>query len=216
MKVSAIIPAYNEERTISQVVEAAKGCSLIDEVIVVDDGSCDSTYQKAKEAGAKVIKLEKNKGKGQALKYGIAHTDAQILVFLDADLIGLKSSHLQKLILPVLNKEAEMVIGSIDRSSLGEWAGKLVEKTEAPFSGMRVLKREFWLKIPDEYKKKYYIESALSYFASKYGLSKKVLVLEGVTHIVKEKKRGLLKGFAARLKMFAQIALVNILIRFHQ
>lgn len=81
----AIIPAYNEEKTIAQVVEKAKQYLPI---IVVDDGSTDATAEKAAHAGATVLKHRVNVGKGAALKTGCEHALAQgaeKIVLLDAD-----------------------------------------------------------------------------------------------------------------------------------
>ncbi|MEM5828341.1 MAG: glycosyltransferase family 2 protein [Candidatus Aenigmatarchaeota archaeon] len=85
----AIVPAYNEEKTISEVVKRLKNQNF--EVIVVDDCSKDKTFQKAKEAGAIVIRHERNMGKGFGLKSGIEYAfkifpNAKYFVFIDADL----------------------------------------------------------------------------------------------------------------------------------
>ncbi len=53
MIVSVLIPAYNEEKTITDVIMAAKECEVVDEIIVIDDGSTDSTYEKAEKTGGK-------------------------------------------------------------------------------------------------------------------------------------------------------------------
>ena len=68
MKVAAVIPAYNEERTVASVVRAVREAPSISEVIVVDDGSTDRTAQVARQAGARVVHLETNVGKGGAMK----------------------------------------------------------------------------------------------------------------------------------------------------
>ncbi|MEM5821120.1 MAG: glycosyltransferase family 2 protein [Candidatus Aenigmatarchaeota archaeon] len=85
----AIVPAYNEEKTISEVVKRLKEQNF--EVIVIDDCSKDKTYEKAKEAGAVVIRHEKNMGKGFGLRSGIEYAiknfpNAKYLLFIDADL----------------------------------------------------------------------------------------------------------------------------------
>jgi glycosyltransferase involved in cell wall biosynthesis len=85
-KVYVIIPAYNEERHISEVISHAK--KYCKNIIVVDDGSSDRTSQKAKEMKAEVVRLSKNKGKGAALRAGADRAlkdGAEILVFIDAD-----------------------------------------------------------------------------------------------------------------------------------
>ena len=68
--VSIVIPAYNEEATVAQVVTVARKLEYVDEVIVVDDGSSDRTVEEAKSAGATVISHITNEGKGSAIKTG--------------------------------------------------------------------------------------------------------------------------------------------------
>jgi len=68
MKICVLIPGYNESRTIEQVV--SNTLKVINDVVVVDDGSKDDTAQLAKDAGAIVLKHEINRGKGAALKTG--------------------------------------------------------------------------------------------------------------------------------------------------
>src|SRR5688572_25307687 len=70
-KISVIIAAYNEQETILQVVRAVEGHPLVDEIIVVDDGSKDSTSERAAETAAKVIRLEANGGKAGAMDAGV-------------------------------------------------------------------------------------------------------------------------------------------------
>lgn len=215
MKIAAIIPAYNEEKTITNVIRAAQTSCYINEIIVVDDGSSDNTAKIAKDCGVKVISLKENQGKAQALDRGVRATSASILVFLDADLINLTSKHLEELIRPVLENEFDMAVGTIDRSNLGRFFSWFFEKTESPFAGSRALKREFWEKIPEKYKKEYYIESVLTYFAKKYSLRVKPIILYNTKHLIKEKKYGFWQGAKARAKMFLQIAIINIILRIH-
>lgn len=69
MRTCVIIPAYNVEKTLPRVIKGAQ--KYVEKVIVVDDGSTDATFTKAKEAGAEVLKHEKNEGKGGALRTGL-------------------------------------------------------------------------------------------------------------------------------------------------
>ena len=77
-KVSVIIPAYNEQDTVAKVVEVVKNVSIVDEIIVVNDGSSDNTEAEAIKAGARVINHETNKGKGQALYTGYKQAECDI------------------------------------------------------------------------------------------------------------------------------------------
>ncbi len=85
MRFITIIPAYNEEEAIKSVVGRALKYG---DVLVIDDGSGDNTYNLAKNAGAKIIKHEKNMGKGAAIKSGLKealNNDYDILILLDGD-----------------------------------------------------------------------------------------------------------------------------------
>jgi len=214
-KVAAIVPAFNEEKTIGNVLESLLRTPFVDEIIVVDDGSWDKTSQIAEKKGVKVIKLKENQGKGRALQVGIDSTDASILLFSDADLLGIKPWHFQKLVEPVLKGKADMCVGTIDRKNLRKVLSWFLPKIESPFTGMRALKREFWESVPKEYKEEFFVESALTYFAKKRGLRIHSFILDGVSHIIKEKKYGFFFGLKARTKMFLQIAIINIFLRIH-
>lgn len=128
-KVSAVIPAYNEEETISEVVE--RTLRYVDEVIVVDDGSLDKTADKAHEAGAKVVKLGENRGILQATVRGFREAEGEIIVTLDAD--GQHSpDEIPRLLEPILRGEADLVLGQ--RPSLPH----LSERILAYLTGLRV------------------------------------------------------------------------------
>ncbi len=86
--VAVCIPARNEEATIDAVLDpvaALTAVGVIDEVIVIDDASTDRTASIARDHGVAVVPSETGPGKGQALATAVAATDAEILVFLDAD-----------------------------------------------------------------------------------------------------------------------------------
>jgi glycosyltransferase involved in cell wall biosynthesis len=85
-KVAAVIPAYNEEKHIGEVVRRTR--QKLDNVLVVDDGSADKTAERAREAGAEVIVHAINRGKGETIKTGLRHwLDRQVdfVIILDAD-----------------------------------------------------------------------------------------------------------------------------------
>ena len=110
MKTIAIIPALNEAETIADVVrETLK--QPVDAVIVVDNGSTDNTAILAQQAGAEVV-AEDRMGYGYACAAGVAAaTDADILVFLDADFSS-PPSEISQLIEPIETGRAQMVLGS--------------------------------------------------------------------------------------------------------
>ena len=112
-RVAAIIPAFNEARTIGDVVTAVKLSGLVDDIIVVSDGSQDATSDAARAHGAQVVELPENLGKGGAIAAGLAATDAGVILLLDGDLVGLTSRHLEDLLRPVLRGTVEVSIGQI-------------------------------------------------------------------------------------------------------
>ena len=85
MKVSFLVPAYNEESTIGEVLDRIAALGLDAQVIVVDDGSTDQTAAIAEERGATVIR-QANTGKGAAIRVAIGVFDGEIAVIQDADM----------------------------------------------------------------------------------------------------------------------------------
>jgi len=111
--ISVIVPAYNEDKTVEDIIKALIASKHIDEIICVNDGSTDKTeeiLEKYKQT-ITVINLRENKGKGNALAVGIKQAKGDIVVFLDADLISLSDKHVKALITPLLNKEYKAVMG---------------------------------------------------------------------------------------------------------
>ena len=85
-KTAAVIPAYNEEKHIGDVVRRTR--QRLDDVLVVDDGSLDKTVERAREAGAEVIVHPQNRGKGETIKTGLRHwqdRQTDFIIILDAD-----------------------------------------------------------------------------------------------------------------------------------
>lgn len=111
MKV-ALIPAFNEERVIFDVIKRCQ--KYVDKVIVCDDGSIDNTMKKAQEAGAEVIRHEKNFGKGTALKSLFQHArdmkEMYVAVTIDGD-GQFMPEEIPKLLVPILEKNYDIVIG---------------------------------------------------------------------------------------------------------
>lgn len=110
-RVSVVIPAYNEARLLPRTLAALRSLAAVDEIVVVDDGSTDKSAFVAKGPQTTVIRLERNRGKGEALQRGVALTTGEIIVLLDADL-GSSAVEADKLIGPVAKDEADIVIGT--------------------------------------------------------------------------------------------------------
>ena len=203
MKVAAIIPAYNEEARIAAVLHALIGASVVDEVIVVNDGSTDATASAASAVpGVQVITLPRNKGKGGAMREGATRTQADVLLFFDADLIGLTPRHVQDLLAPVCSGEATMAMGIFKGGRL--WTD-MAQFFAPAITGQRAIRREVFLHIPDLESVGYGIELAINDYVHSQGLIRKDITLRGVTHPMKEEKLGWAKGVASRVRMYREM-----------
>lgn len=117
MKVAVLIPCYNEELTVKKVVEDFKKELPEADIYVYDNNSSDDTYNIAKNAGAIVVK-ERRQGKGNVVRAMFRDIDADVYVMVDGD-DTYPADEVHKLIEPVMNNEADMVIG--DRLSNGTY-----------------------------------------------------------------------------------------------
>ncbi|OCL27129.1 glycosyl transferase family 2 [Orenia metallireducens] len=202
MKITAVIPAYNEEKTIKEVASIVNEHRLVDEVIVVSDGSTDNTAKVATKVGVKVIDLPTNKGKGAAMKAGVEESQADIVLFLDADLLGLKKEHIDRLLIPVINGDVETTIGIFAE---GRMFTDLAQKIAPFLSGQRAVRRRILDNIPDLDVTRFGVEMALTQYIKVNNISLKEVVLEDLSHVMKEEKRGFVKGFMSRLKMYWEV-----------
>jgi hypothetical protein len=152
-RVIALIAARDEEPRVGMTIEAIRSLSDVDEVIVVDDGSRDGTADSARAAGARVLSASRAMGKGGALDEALGRFGADIFLLLDAD-IGASAKEASALLAPVLNGEADLVIGILPRQE-GHGGFRLVKRASAmwirwlsgfraeePMSGQRALTHE--------------------------------------------------------------------------
>ncbi|MEA2691763.1 MAG: hypothetical protein QOJ16_1150 [Acidobacteriota bacterium] len=201
-RVAAIVPAYNEQETLAAVLSVLASAALIDEVIVVSDGSTDETVEIARAMGVKTIHLLKNHGKGMAMAVGVAHTGAPILVFVDGDILNLTHEMLEELIRPVKDGRSEMNVGIRNRGSLLN----AIHVNFGPLlSGIRCLKREVFEAVPEEDVEGFAIETGLNWACVQLDGRITTTVFFHLKHLVKEKKRGLVRGAKARCEMFATV-----------
>jgi len=133
--VSAIMPVKNEEKTVANVLRAVARSPLVDEIVVVNDGSTDNSlkvitntirsdsYVRQK---TRLINLAKNIGKTRAVIAGLKRARGDIIFLCDADLIGFRPENATSIIKPVLEKKARMSLGvksgAVFKSLVGERA----------------------------------------------------------------------------------------------
>ncbi len=205
-RVSAVVPARDERATLEGVLRPLLSHPLVEEVIVVDDGSTDGTAALARRLGATVISLPAPSGKSEAMARGVAAARNDVILFCDADVIGLSHEAVTCIADPVVSGKCAMFVGIRGRRTY--WANRLLRVTPI-IGGERALQRGLWEQVPSSYKKNFQIEIALNFFAKTNGHRMGFTVVHGLRQVIKERKRGLLRGFVQRLGMIADIVIVS-------
>lgn len=209
-RIDAIIPAYNEEVTIEDVISVIRSSPLVERVIVVSDGSTDRTAEIARLNGAEVIEFDHNKGKGQAMYEGLVSSTSPIIAFFDADLRGLTIQHIARLAEPVLNNTRVMNVGMRDRGKFFTMLAHFLPLE----SGERVMKRELIEKVSKEYFNGFMLEPALNYLCRANGYVYGWVDLPGLSIRRKYEKVNFFQAVVQYLKMFFQIVYAMIAVRF--
>ncbi len=205
MRTTAIIAAYNEERTIADVLRALTASSLIDEVIVVSDGSNDRTVEICRSVeGVKTIALHENHGKGFAMAVGVANASNDVLFFCDGDMYNVTDEHIEALVTPVVRGECDMNIGIRDRGPFANFM-HLKAKFCPVLSGIRVMRRSVFDTVPAQYQARYKIEVALNCFCANNSLKQQHTVIYNLDHVKKETKLGFWPGVYARYEMYREV-----------
>jgi glycosyltransferase involved in cell wall biosynthesis len=179
--VSAIVPAYNEEKKISYVLKPLSDSLTISEIIVINDGSTDNTLSIIKKFNNCIlINLKINHGKGYAIAKGIKKAKGDIVIFTDADLIGFNEKHIKEFIDPLLTEKYSIVIGYPNYIS--------ADKLFRPLSGERAYWKKDLLPYVEEFEKKGYgLELYLNYLFKDKHI--KLFPLHGVKHVLKHEKQ---------------------------
>ena len=200
-----VIPARNEASTVAGVVQAALLARGVGKVFVVDDGSKDGTAMAAKRAGAKVVSVVASNApghKGRALAAGVAASNADVLVFFDADLSGVVPEHFEALAAPVLDGPFALSCGIL---SYGPFRDVLARRLP-PITGLRALRREVFEAVDLSNSRGFQIEILINEVVVRRGWPSAVRSLSGLHHRTKVAKRGWRRGLAASLAMWADLA----------
>lgn len=153
---SAVVPAFNEAKSFPKVIRELLAIRELKEVILVNDGSSDETGEISQnfkdEPRFIYVCHKKNKGKGAALKTGLAKVRSEVVLFLDADLENMTTAKIRRIILPVLKDEVDVARGAFrrKRGRVTEYAVKPMMEIlfpgmyfEQPISGQICAKKSF-------------------------------------------------------------------------
>ena len=202
LSVDAVIPALNEAGRVGAVVETVRSSGLVGRILVVNDGSEDGTAAEAQEAGAQVLDLPETGGKAHAMLVGAMASQAEYLLFLDADLIGLTAGHVRAMLDPVARGETRSTVGIFEQ---GRGATDWAQAVSPWLSGQRVIPRQIFLEISGLDDMGYGVEVAITRHLSRLEIKPAVVSLVGMSHLMKEEKTGFFKGAAKRMAMYGQI-----------
>jgi glycosyltransferase involved in cell wall biosynthesis len=221
------VPAYNEAGRIVGVLQAIAAADLVDEIVVVTDGCSDTAAAEAFGVAARleqtttrtgqgkemrVFELTTNIGKGGAMTYGALRTEADVLLFLDADLIGLKPEHANAMLEPMVHADpshrADMTLGLFGaaRGGLFGWWLGVCHRYYAALTGQRAIRRDVFLAVPDLTRSRFGVETAITrYVKHTWKLKVTNITLHNLTHPVKEEKIGVMRGLKHRVGMYSEI-----------
>lgn len=223
-KLVCVVPVYNEADLIINTINNLKQVKIIDEIVVVNDGSTDNTLDIVKKLNIRFINLKKNYGKGYAIKTAIQTLEYDYIAFIDGDL-GDTSIEVENLILPVINGKTDVTIAQFSKKDTINYTkgGFGIVKKFAKYgiffftnkeldnslSGQRVYKKEVIKKI-DYIPNNYGIEVAMTIQTLNNGFS----ILEVPVTMTHRYSQRDLKGFLHRGKQFLDILKTFIVMYF--
>lgn len=224
MKIAALIPAYNEAERIGATVRAALAIDGVTRVVVVDDSSSDDTATIAETAGAKVVRLWNNVGKGAALEAGAMRVeDCDIVLLLDGDL-GETAAQGALLLEPLLAGDADMAIAGFPApatkagfglvKNMARWGIRTMGDGwdgSAPLSGQRALTAPCFEAVRP-FATGYGVEVTLTIRALRHGL-RLVEVPTTMTHAATGRD---LRGFIHRGRQFVHVASALVKLAFER
>ena len=142
------------------------------------------------------------------MRLGVEHASNDVIFFVDADMLDVSDEHIAALVRPVLERKCEMNVGIRHRGPVRDFLHLKVHMGPV-LSGIRVMRREVWEAVPVSYKERFKIELALNYFCLAAGFRQRNTVVHELGHVIKESKRGLLRGLAARVEMTREVFLLH-------
>jgi glycosyltransferase involved in cell wall biosynthesis len=209
-QVGVVIPARNEERHLPGVLGTVLSVDWLSQVIVVDDNSTDNTLEISRDFTHQddrlsVLHLDRSSGKSRALLAGVHALQDRIdeVIFMDADLIGMQTSHIDDLYKPLGSNQCQMAVAVFRSGGLRTTAAQI---STPNLSGQRCMRRSVAFRALNLLENSGYgVEIGLTIYARRNKWKIVYVPWWGVTHLVQESKHGLLRGLQARSVMYAQV-----------
>lgn len=196
---SCIIPFYNEGEQLLRVLETVSDVPSIDQIILVDDGSTNTTSNVVvnKFKNTELIKLSQNHGKSAAVRIGLEKTKNECIVMLDADFLNLDPKEIEKVLVQYKKANLDMLLVQIKGGN--NWFDRLLRK-EVLFSGFRVLKKSDLEEVFKSNPHGYQLEVTINEHMIQH--NKRVAWLPSNIHNVhKSQKWGVINGFKKSIQM---------------
>lgn len=205
-KITAIICVLNEEKTIRNVILSIQAFSIVNEIIIVNDGSTDNTGEIIKDLKQQIdiidVNLPKNRGKGYAMAIGVEYATNEIIVFVDADQVIIPSNYVYQMVASLLKNKCNMVLGYSTANILGKEVNPLKILT-----GERVLFKKDIEPILNRMKEsRFGVETLLYLYYISTGKTILFTRLYGLKHKDKYKKMSSIKATKSYINEGLEIA----------
>ncbi|PSR56042.1 glycosyl transferase [Adhaeribacter arboris] len=204
IRTTCIIPFYNEEYRVFQVLEVVTEIRNIVQIICVDDGSNDDTADLIEQyyPQVKLVRLPYNQGKAAAIRQGLKYAKYENILLMDADLQSINKSEVESAIQAIAHYNLDMLIL---RRVNAPWFVKF-DRGDILLSGERIVKKKDLIKILDQEVNRYQVELAINLYMQKH--KRKVRWMPwSATNTYKAKKIGLVEGYKKEFEMFTDIVL---------
>lgn len=205
-----VIPARNEELHLPGVLDTVCAVEWIRQIVLVDDSSSDRTLEIAtayasQDSRLSAVHLDYPGGKSRAMLAGVTALQDKVddVIFMDADLIRLQTSHIEELYAPLRNSHCEMAVAVFRSGATRTTAAQIATPN---LSGQRCLRRSAAFRaLTLLVGTGYGVEIGLTMYARRNKWKIVYIPWRGVTHIIQESKHGMIPGSKARALMYAQI-----------
>lgn len=201
---TCIIPFYNEEDRVLQVLEVVTQITGITQIICIDDGSTDNTSEQIQADWPEVtlVRLPFNQGKAAAIREGVRLAKNETILLMDADLQSINKTEVEQAIQALAHHNLDMLIL---RRINAPWFVKF-DRGDTLLSGERLVKKQDLVHILNQEVNHYQVELAINLYMQKHKRNVRWMPWSA-TNTYKAKKMGLVKGYQKEFKMFTDIVM---------